>query len=316
MQWVFIIVFIFLFILFLNRYCSAIKESRDCMTLYTGGLGSGKTYRAVEKGYRAWRSAVFRYHLKKIFYSKDRRSKLERPRLYGAGIRIRNKRGSIISEDMTIDHFLQRERMPEHSIVVFDEVGNTLSQWDFDLQRVLPELDQFFRWFRHFVDGKMFLTDQVSSNVSKFVRTRCNRCYNVSNFRRMWRILPFYMCDVEVLLTAEDSTTNVNKTQTNKEGMFFVHSNNECLPYFVGRLPYRRKNNRYDSRAYSEFYQCKDKPLSPERHGFTLKVEHLLDFSDIVHERRELMKDQKVSDYKYVRKEGNNNVSKGKAKKA
>lgn len=313
-MWVIVIVIAFIAITLLNRFLSAEHENRDCLRLYTGGLGSGKTYRAVDCACAAYRKAVLKFKIYKFFHPKKGR-KIEKPRLYGCGIRISDRKGNIISEDMTVDHFLQKERMPEHSIVVFDEVGDVLSQWDYDLQLVLPELDRFIRWFRHFVDGRMFMTDQVSSNVSKFIRTRCNRAYNVSNFRRMWGVLPFYKVDVEVLLMSEDNTQNVNRTQTNKEGLIFVHNRDVSLPYFIGYLPYSKKHNRYDSRAYSEFYLCKNKPLRRQFFGSTRKVEHIVDFTDEVVRRRWLMKKAGVKLYKDLKRsdkngqEGDNSVS-------
>lgn len=306
MNWVLLIIFVFILLVLINRFSSAERETRDCLRLYTGGLGSGKTYRAVECGYRAYRKAIVRYKIRRILHPRKYKN-AEKPRLYGAGIRISDRHGNIISEDMTIDHFLQRERMPEHSVVVFDEVGDVLSQWDFDLQLVLPELDRFIRWFRHFIDGRMFMTDQVSSNVSKFIRTRCNRTYNVSNFRRFWGVLPFYKIDVEVMLMSEDNTQNVNKTQTNKEGMIFVHNRQVSLPYFIGYLPYRRSKNRYDSRAYSDFYECKDKPLKPQFFGSTRKVENIIDFTDEVVKRRFIMKRAGVKSYKDIKERSEEN---------
>ena len=106
-MWVIVIVIAFIAITLLNRFLSAEHENRDCLRLYTGGLGSGKTYRAVDCACAAYRKAVLKYKIYKLFHPKKGR-KIEKPRLYGCGIRISDRKGNIISEDMTVDHFLQK----------------------------------------------------------------------------------------------------------------------------------------------------------------------------------------------------------------
>lgn len=252
MQWLILILLLFIAFYFVGVAVSAVKCTRNTVVCFTGGLGSGKTYLAVNKACKAYKRALFKVRLYNLFHPKKKKSL---PLLL-SNIPIRIKRNKW-SSVLTREHLLLKSRIPEYSVVVIDELGQVASQYDYDNPLVMTELQEFIRFFRHYIDGRLFLTDQSSANIVVPIRRRINLIYNLNDFGRYGLFLPFYKVSVSPLEVCEESISNTNTMTPSKKGILFQKEEYQ-KPYFFGYLPYKwqKKKRKYDSRCYSIMYKA------------------------------------------------------------
>lgn len=223
---------------------------------FTGSLGSGKTYNGVKVALSKYNASVFRWRLE-FFKCKIKGEKPPRkPKLYSTIPIFRN--GKIVSTKLERGHIFMYKRLRRRSVVFIDELGKIASQWSYDNPLVIDKLTEMVRFYRQYTHGgSMVFTDQASSEIAKQIRCRCGVVFNLDNFRRYMRVLPFYKCDVNVLKVADDSVTNANNIQTLKEGFLF-DTNEKKQPYFFGFLPYKLLSKpHYDTYAYDQMYTAK-----------------------------------------------------------
>ena len=168
-------------------------DTRDTLVAFTGGLGSGKTFWSVKTAVSALWKARFRWLVFRIIKPKE---KAPMPQLYSSiPIRITKKEWSRV---LTPEILLLQEPIPEYSIVMIDEIGGFCSQFDYQIKNV-EYFDDFVRYFRHYIGGKIIVNDQCSENILLQVRRRLNTVYNLQRCR-MWGI-PFgrkFVCTVRV----------------------------------------------------------------------------------------------------------------------
>ena len=134
------------------------------------------------------------------------------------------------------------ELLPERCVVLIDEVGQFCSQWEFDNPNVMLNVQTLVRFFRHFTNGRMYLTDQVSDNIVKPIRDRIGYIYQLNDFKRSFGVLPFYQVSVVPILSLDNGMTNIEQ-ETPDEHFFF------------GILPYKwMKIKHYESRCFKLLY--------------------------------------------------------------
>ncbi len=259
------ILFIFLligFIYFIITWWGQKRFAKNTVICLTGGLGSGKSFLGVKKSLSSlfWRRIAYYIGLydkwvlkRKIMGIKIyKRIKSDKPNLYSNIPILISKRKNEWSITLTYGHIIMTESIVEYSVVFVDEVGQFASQYEYDNPFVMQDIQMFFRFFRHFLDGKLIVTDQNSSNIVLVLRRRINIIYNLSNFSR--KFLFFYKVDVAEI-TITDDATNIIETVSN-----------ENLPYFFGLLPFKYLTflnkifgytKHYDSRCYSILYEPK-----------------------------------------------------------
>lgn len=234
------------------QYARAMRIPKQSIVAFVGTLGSGKTYIAVIKALSAYRLQNMKNKIYKIFASLPKAKKVFKSWQYSATfysnipIKIgKNKDGSPkLCEVLTKEHLLERGLLPEKCVVLIDEIGALASQWDFDNPYVLENLEKTIRFFRHWTDGKMYVTDQVATNIVKPIRSRLGMIYNLHDFRRWLGFTPFFKVTVVPLLLVEDSASNTIESNTELEEY-----------YFFGSLPYLRSRNRYQTRCYKPIYR-------------------------------------------------------------
>jgi hypothetical protein len=235
-----LIIAIILSIYFLFVYFSQKKVPNNTVIAFTGGLGSGKTFLGVKYAIKHHKKMLLLYRLgiiktKPLFYS-------------NIPIRYERKSWAFILE---YDHLTLKSRIPEYSTIFIDELGQFASQYDYQNPYVMQYLQEFIRFYRHYTDGKLIITDQTSSNIVVAIRRRINQIYNLHDFNR-WFIF-FYRVKVSEVLITED-IMNVQNVQE------------EDHPYFMGYLPFKYLKifnyinpfyfKKYDSRTYSINYKA------------------------------------------------------------
>jgi hypothetical protein len=226
----------------------------NTITAFTGGLGSGKTFMAVRFALKAHRFNMIQYYLERfipILFLFKKKFK-DKPQFYSnIPVRVWFNQWA---RTLTYEHLTLTSRLEEYSTIVIDEIGHFASQYEYDHPFVQQYLQEFIRFFRHYVDGKLFITDQSSSNIVVSIRRRINQIYNLSNFSRVF--LFFYKINVSEIHITEDMLNIQQSNLQEKE-----------IPYFFGFLPFKFMRllgfkPRYDSRCYSENY----KALYPENY--------------------------------------------------
>lgn len=266
----------------------------------TGTLGTGKTYMAVASALRAYKRQRMKhwiYKMCKLFAYVCPESKFPAAIYTNIPVQLNlSRRRPKYSEPFTKQHLLMIDHLPERCVVLIDELGQFCSQWEFDNPYVMQNVQTLIRFFRHFTNGKMFVTDQVSSNIVKPIRDRLGFVYQLNDFRRDFFILPFFKVDVIPLLTLDDGKTNVETDDITQD-------------YFWGFLPYKwMKIKHYESRCYKLLYTENAERESSSWDG--LFTHYLIDISVAQSTRKDYkMSPDKYKDYLYDRFKDNNLVS-------
>jgi hypothetical protein len=241
-------------IIFLYNYFKQKHIPNNTVLAFTGALGSGKSFLAVRTGIKYFKRtlrtrALFRLiPLPVLGFGKKYLP--EEPQFYSSipvyigrlWIFFGKKRWATQLEE---DHLLLNSRIVEYSVVFIDEIGAFASQHDWDSPFVMIKLQEFMRFFRHYVDGLLILTDQSSSNIVVDIRRRINQIYHLSDFRKYFFM--FYKINVSEIHITEDL---INMRDADEQEQ----------PYFFGFVPMKWMyllpffTKHYDSRCYSINY--------------------------------------------------------------
>ena len=238
---IFIIIAIIAVILLLKTYR---LDTRDTVIAFSGGLGSGKTFLSVRTALRSLRWSRFLWRLDKLLHPISRKHD-PKPELYSS-IPIRTVTGILrkketFSHKLTPEILLLQERIPPRSVVMIDENGSFLSQFEYRAVNA-NRLDEFVRLFRHYtLGGKFICNDQCSENIVLQVRRRLNTVYNLMRFRKL-PLLPVWHCRVRNILISEEIKTV--QTERHAEDEFQI---------LLGLMPPKSRKN-YDTYCYSRRY--------------------------------------------------------------
>lgn len=252
MFFVFLAVLVILTVLVILQYVKSFKIKRECVILFTGTMGSGKSLLGVRqtlanRNYqdlkRMLSNAAVILNPGRVFANLFRKKKNRKPLhkinrakpLVFSNIPIRSK----YYRPLTSEMLLKKEALPENCCIFCDEFGSTIaSQYDWEDVVVREELTAFFRYCRHWLNALIVITDQTSSSIPKMVRERVSGEYHLSKFRK-WAYF-FYKIDVYPVLHITDDTTNTIDT-----------TEPESVPYLFGFLG----KPKYNSRCFVETYQ-------------------------------------------------------------
>lgn len=238
---IFIIIAIIAVILLLKSYR---LDTKDTVIAFSGGLGSGKTFLSVRTALRALRWSRFLWRLDKLLHPVSRKHD-PKPELYSS-IPIRTVTGILrkketFSHKLTPEILLLQERIPPRSVVMIDEIGSFMSQFEYRAVNA-DRLDEFVRLFRHYtLGGKFICNDQCSENIVLQVRRRLNTVYNLMRFRKL-PLLPVWHCRVRNILISEEIKTV--QTERHAEDEFQI---------LLGLMPGKSRKN-YDTYCYSRRY--------------------------------------------------------------
>jgi len=276
------------------NYIRSKKFPLDTVICLTGGLGTGKTLIAVNQAIREYRKRLLMWKLG--LYNKRKGLKIikraEMPKLY-SNIPILLKRPIYISkkliphreyfsEVLTYEHILLLNKIPEYSVILIDEVGQVADQYQYDNPFIMQNLQQFIRYFRHFVDGKLILTDQSSSNIVVAIRRRINKIYNLHDFKRNWFF--FYKVKVQELFITEDIMSTAEQNINKEYEFFYGLLSLKWLKFLdITRLWTYKK---YDSRCYSVMYDGVKRQLNEMQHR-DYKTDYIIDIPNNAEMRKE-----------------------------
>jgi hypothetical protein len=256
------ILLLFLIFSILAYFFFSLRQKRlppNTIVAFTGGLGSGKTLLAVRHAIQSYRKNIRSYYFERLIPILNLLPKKfkEKPQFY-SNIPVRVGwfwYGKTMARMLTYEHLTLQTRIEEYSTILIDELGQFANQYEYDNPFVQQYIQEFVRFFRHYVDGRMFITDQSSSNIVVSIRRRINQIYNLSNFTR---ILFFYKVNVaEIHITEDLLNIQDSLTPDNEQPYFF----GVLLPSLLRKL--LRIKPRYDSRCYSINYHSEYSKTNP-----------------------------------------------------
>ena len=253
-----IIFIVIAILLILRAWLTYQIDTRDTIVAFTGGLGSGKTYFSVQTALKALYIERFRWKVNKVLKPKE---KAPKPMLYSSiPIRISKREMSCV---LTPEILLLQEPIPEYSIVMIDEIGGFCSQFDYQIKNV-EYFDDFVRYFRHYIGGKLIVNDQCSENILLQVRRRINTVYNLMRCR-FWGI-PFGRKFIATVRVRNISISEEIKTI--EEG----HTEDDH-DIAISLVPWRR---RYATRCYRPRYENLGNEYVTEAYDKTLTTKRRL----------------------------------------
>lgn len=211
----------------------------DTVTLYVGGLGSGKTLVGVSDALRCLK----RNRLKVWLYNLWHKDKKQKPLFYSTiPVKVSKKEMSI---DLTLQHVLLQARIVEKSIIFIDEASTVANAFETVANNHnLKTVEEFSTFFRHYTKGGyMILTTQNTSKCNYTVRYCCNQAFQLSQFRKFFNL--FYWVKIRNIDLTND-VVNVNQTN--------IEENCRTLIGFFGRKKYDTYafSVRYDTVPYQE----------------------------------------------------------------
>lgn len=165
------------------------------ITFFSGGLGSGKTFLATKLAIGLYKKSVFLHYLT---------FGLVKIREVYSNYPILLKRGKY-SNVLHKGHLMGEYKLSERAIVVLDEASSVFPN---QAKKSDVLLSYNIRWFRHFTNGNLIMTDQSIGSIDIEVRRRVNIVYNLHTFRKLFFM--FYMVSVEQISYMEDVSTFVN----------------------------------------------------------------------------------------------------------
>lgn len=243
----------------------------DTTLAFTGGLGAGKTLNAVKTATRLYKKTRFNIRFnnwihrklnkiivrhnkrvdKKILQNKKHTGKYwnkykihEIPKFISniPVIIYKKKHKPIYSTVLTKDMLLLKERIPEYSIVLIDELPQLVNQFNWNETEVQNNLNEFITFFRHYIGGYFIVTAQSIDDVVSQIRRKLNTYYWLFDYQKfLWKFYKVRICQFQ----SSDIVSNVNQG--------FIEENSKWI---YGTL-FTRK---YDSRCYSGRYTFENEP--------------------------------------------------------
>ena len=157
---------------------------------------------------------------------------------------------------------LLKERIPQLSVVIIDELPQLINQFNWSIKEVQENVNEFATFFRHYIGGKLIMTAQADSEIVKQIRSKMNTYYHLSNFRKF--LFFFYKCDIAQFIASEIvDNVSIGFYEDNVKTIY------GCL---IGK--------NYDSRCYSERYNKLPKTEYKVWHKF--KTNKIIRFSKYV----------------------------------
>ena len=245
-----IILIIFLAYKFLKPYF--IKH--DTTILFCGGLGSGKTLNSVKQAIILYRKNLMKWRVKKtwhnfkqLFKKKSKKTQFtqEKPLFYST---IPIKLGKSQSIQLLKQHLTLDLRINQNSIVLIDELPNIVNQFNWNLEDVQTNLNEFITYFRHYINGYLIVNGQAVSEIVKQVRVKLNSYYWCFNFQKFL----FFFYRVRIL----NSQISENLVSISTE---FIENNTR---WTYGIIPRKQYNTRAYKHRYDKLTKSKNIPFN------------------------------------------------------
>lgn len=208
------------------------KREKKYLKLIKKGMPSAKAYKQVKP-------------------KKDYLPKIPKPYLY-SNIPVHFKthlfgRKREWAKKLQVKHVLCLKRINEYSVVLIDEMPQFISQFDWDIELVQKQANEFITFFRHYIGGHLIINAQSEDEIECHFRRKLNQGVWCFDFHA-WpcRLFPLFytnrMCDYIISENIQTMSTTYIEENTR------IH---------FGLFP----RKAYDSRCYSIRYKNVERHL-------------------------------------------------------
>lgn len=179
-----LIVFAVLGVLSLIIVIKPYTEKIDCIALYTGGNGSGKSLFSCHQALVQLKKNRFKAFLSNInIINRIKRKPFIKKPILLSNIPIKISPWEW-STPLTFNPFVMQEKLPEKCVCFIDEVNLFLSQMDFKVENE-EQINTSITLFRHFTKGGYLILNTQNVNKVHWIFRYCaNRSYNLCEFRK------------------------------------------------------------------------------------------------------------------------------------
>lgn len=235
------------------QYKNAYPPPKTAVVAFTGTMGSGKTYSAVHMLKAEYRRRRLVYAFRLVLWTlTGRRSTKPIPPTVWSSIPLtlkykRNPKKRIVANAVTKPLLTCEEHFPENALVLLDEISVICDQYDFDDPLIIERFGRLLKFYRHWTGGKIYITEQAVSCITKPIRDKLGTVYQCEGLSRWLLVMPFVKVQIRPLamIDAEVSTAN-DSVETEAPPYFFFYS----VPFLLRS----RKKRNYDSRCYKPIY--------------------------------------------------------------
>ena len=194
-----------------------------------------------------WRLKKILHNVKQLFKKKTKKTKFEQEKpLFYSTIPI--KLGKTQSIQLLKQHLTLDLRINQNSIVLIDELPNIVNQFNWNLEDVQTNLNEFITYFRHYINGYLIVNGQAVSEIVKQVRVKLNSYYWCFNFQKFL----FFFYRVRIL----NSQISENLVSISTE---FIENNTR---WTYGIIPRKQYNTRAYKHRYDKLTKSKNIPFN------------------------------------------------------
>lgn len=230
------------------------KEKEDIAIMFSGSMGTGKTFNAVRRQ-KKLRNQAYRA-IKKM--NKKFGSDYEFTLYTNFPVQFRYKGKLILSTPITFEQMILQEPMAPENITIIDEFGSWISQFDYKVKNI-EKLDEHIRFWRqyHGNSSHLIVADQCSNNVVLQLRRRFNKVINCIETKfylfGLFHITKYRVISIsDEIKTIEELKSNISDKNENETDLKYKRYIGFHIPKPLRKL--FKCYQEYDDRAYSNRY--------------------------------------------------------------
>lgn len=248
---IFVIGAIVVAVLVIIQYKNAYPLPKTSVVAFTGTMGSGKTFSATKCLVREYKHRRLIWRVKRLAWTLTGRRGIPpaEPKVY-SNIPLVVKPGRkspVRALPLTRDLMTCKDKFPENALVLIDEISILADQYDFDDPLVCERVGKLFKFYRHWTGGKIFVTEQALSCITKPLRDKMGFCYQCEGLERWLCVMPFVRVRIRPIVLVDAEVSSAGDIVATEESPY--------LFFFALPFPFVPKRKRtYDSRCYRPIY--------------------------------------------------------------
>lgn len=155
------------------------------------------------------------------------------------------------STKLTVQHICLLKEINEYSVVLIDEFPQFISQFEWDVELVQKNCNEFITFFRHYIGGYLIVNAQSEDEIECHFRRKLNMAIWCFDFHA-WpcKLLPLFytnrMCDYMLSENVQTmSTTYIEENTKIHFGLFPRKAyDSRCYSIRYNRVRYKLKNTK------------------------------------------------------------------------
>lgn len=285
---IFLVIAVVFAVILVMQFKNAYPAPSTSVVAFTGTMGSGKTFSAVNMLKREYRIRRLLWRAKSLWWLfTGKRGEEPAPPVVWSSIPLlvrykRNPKNRVYARPVTERLLTCEDKFPENSLVLLDEISIMCDQYDFDDPLVMERVGRLMKFYRHWTGGKIYITEQAVSCVTKPIRDKMGMTYQCEGVSRWLLVMPFVKVRIRPLLMVDAEVSAVTDTVATDEVPYLFF-------YSPPRLFQSKKKRAYDSRCYRPIYH-EGASRSPDFVADRLSTRYLCDICSDADRRKEYKK--------------------------